>query len=504
MPPENKVCMASDKFRYQLRQEADQWQAEGLITAEQYQQLSDRYRLGTLDTSARNRFTLILMCLGGLLLGLAAITFVAANWQAWPRSLRVGMLLSLFVGVNSAGFYLWRSRPTTAEEARWQHRLGQGLLLLGALVLGANMALMAQMFQIHGPAYELWLVWGLGVSAMAYSLRLTSLGVLAALLLGCGYWQAQGGWNMPGTGSAWSQILLQNMPLVAGVLLGPLAYWCRSRIIFVLAAIAVVSSLEASLHPWLPGFWSVGYPLGEGWMAIAFVLPPALLWAYDDALWEGYNRPRQLPVTVVRPFRPLARNLAILFLSGLFYWFSFHWVWRFTTYDATARTSPTPSWALGLNVAVLLGLTLMEWFYLIQQAKSPAGRQENYSTTLALVGFLVVTALVPLGLTAGLTMDAIATFLFNVLLFLLAAGLMREGIASGQRSAFWLGMTLLTLQILSRLFEYNTDLLFKSLVLFLCGLGVIAVGLWFERYVRTLNPATAASARLRSSEEESL
>lgn len=504
MLPEQEVCMATDKFRYQLRQEAEQWQAEGLITAEQYQQLRDRYRLSSLDTSARNRFTLILLCLGGLLLGLAAITFVAANWQAWSRWLRVGMLLSLFVGVNSAGFYLWRSRPSTAEEARWQHRLGQGLLLLGALVLGANMALMAQMFQIHGPAADLWLAWGLGVVAMAYSLRLTSLGVLAALLLGCGYWQAQVTWNVPGTGALWSQILVQNMPVISALLLVPLAYWCRSRFIFVLAAIAVVSSLEASLASWLPGDWSSQSRSGSVWMVVALVLPPALLWAYDDALWQAYDRPRQLPITVARPFRPLARNLTILFLGGLFYWLSFHWVWRLKSYYVStgSATEPTPSWALGLNVVALLGLTLVEWFYLVQQAKSPAGRQENYLTTWVLLGFLGVTALVPLGLIAGISMEAIATFLFNVLLFLLAAGLMREGIASGQRSAFWLGMTLLTLQILSRLFEYNTDLLFKSLVLFLCGLGVIAVGLWFERYVRTLNPAT--TARLRHSEEESL
>jgi hypothetical protein len=26
------------------------------------------------------------------------------------------------------------------------------------------------------------------------------------------------------------------------------------------------------------------------------------------------------------------------------------------------------------------------------------------------------------------------------------------------------------------------------LMLFLCGAGIIAAGIWFERYVRTLNP----------------
>jgi hypothetical protein len=60
-----------------------------------------------------------------------------------------------------------------------------------------------------------------------------------------------------------------------------------------------------------------------------------------------------------------------------------------------------------------------------------------------------------------------------------------RGTSAGSTTLFWGGMVLLTLQIFSRMLEYNTDLLFKSLVLFLCGLGVIAAGLWFERYLRT-------------------
>jgi hypothetical protein len=44
-------------------------------------------------------------------------------------------------------------------------------------------------------------------------------------------------------------------------------------------------------------------------------------------------------------------------------------------------------------------------------------------------------------------------------------------------------MILLTLQIVSRTFEYNTELLFKAFVFVLCGVGVILAGLWFERHL---------------------
>jgi uncharacterized membrane protein len=99
---------------------------------------------------------------------------------------------------------------------------------------------------------------------------------------------------------------------------------------------------------------------------------------------------------------------------------------------------------------------------------------------------IAISALIPYWHLSMGRNSALAVLVFNLLLFLLSVGLIREGLAQGQRRLFWGGMLLLTLQIFSRMLEYNTDLLFKSLVLFLCGLGVIAAGLWFERYVRII------------------
>ncbi|MEO1593528.1 MAG: DUF2157 domain-containing protein, partial [Cyanobacteria bacterium J06632_22] len=169
----------SAKFRQQLRQEAEQWRQDGWIDTELYQRLAERYHFTHLEPSANGRFVAILLGLGGILLGLGIITFVAANWQVWPRSFRVALLMALFIGVNVGGFYLWQHSAL--------RRLGHGLLLTGGLVLGANMALMSQMFHQSGQAYELYFVWGLGVALMAYSLRLVSLGVLAWGVLAVGY-----------------------------------------------------------------------------------------------------------------------------------------------------------------------------------------------------------------------------------------------------------------------------------------------------------------------------
>jgi len=462
--------MISDKFRRELRSQAKLWEAEGLIDSSFYQQLADRYQFNTLETASRNRFLSILIGLGSILLAIGVITFVAANWQVWSREVRVAMLLSLFIAVNVAGFYLWRIPPSRSKNSNpnipattgRSKLLGEGLLLLGALILGANMALMAQMFHIGGSSYGLFLAWGIGVLGMAYSLRLTSLGVLSALLIGLGYWLAVLDFSSK-IEFSWLEVLVRQMPIAASIMFVPLAYWCRSRAIFALGAIVLIFSLQMSIAQGLNPNWGV---------AMFCALPPALLWGYDDAMWPNIDS---------RLFQATARSLALVFLAGLFYFLSFHWLWQ---------DSPSPSqipldWSVLTNLAVLGALTVFEWLHLGRLELRRPKQKGVDLTTGAIAILIIITALIPLYHLSFTPIPQLATFLFNVLLFLLAVGLLREGLALGNRQTFWGGMVLITLQIISRLFEYNTELLLKSFVFVLCGIGVIAAGLWFERHFAT-------------------
>jgi uncharacterized membrane protein len=479
--------MASEQFRRQLRREAEQWRIDGLINPAQYERLAAQYEFHELETGARDRFIVILLGLGCILLGLGVITFVAANWQAIPRMGKMALLFSLFLAANATGFYLWR-RPKLNGRERWQHRLGHGLLLLGALVLGANLALAGQLFHRSGAFYELCLIWGLGVLAMAFGLRLRSLALLAILLMGVGYWS--GIWEatqmqaLSGLNS-----LMSLMPLVAGGLFTLLAYQCRSKVIFALGAIATISALLVTLAdvgnqfsgPAAPGFL----------VAIACTLPPALLWSYDDALWW---RLRNVPLPLTRPFRPVAQAIALIFLTATCYWFSFRNIWT--------PISDQPSFAqqvrvlfshsgdllLNPNLFVYTALTLIGWFYLAY----PRHRGQRWGLSqhdAIMLVFLLTVGLIPLWHWGIAPIQAIATYLFNVLLFLLSAAFIRQGLAQGNRSLFWYGMVMLVLQIISRILEYETGLLLKSAVFALCGLAVLLVGLWFERHIRTLAPA---------------
>ncbi|MBD0334094.1 MAG: DUF2157 domain-containing protein [Cyanobacteria bacterium Co-bin13] len=466
--------MDSEKFRRQLRQESEQWWQEGLIDTSVYETLAQRYQFQALEGEAKSRFVVILLSLGGILLGLGVITYVAANWQGWPREFRTLLLFALFVAVNGAGFYLWRRSPSQGGQ-----RLGHAMLLLGALILGANLGLTSQMFHQSGNLYELYLVWSLGVLAMAYGLRLASLGVLSLGLMVVGYFLGASDWSS-GTISGW-MILIEQMPLVMAGLFVPLAYRCRSRVLFGLAAVGVAVSLQGNLGLLLSAdssWWRI---------AIAVALPPALLWSYTDQIWQ-WDQPKAMRLTASPtgqpplPFQAISRVLAVTALSLFLYIVSFHWVWQFRWFGYLTNPSERAN-SLLLSVVVLGLIAVWGWAKIVRQGISQ--RQLpihfiNSGSVLACIALATGTAI----WHEMVTVPTIGPVVYNLLVFCLALALIRDGLALGTRGMFWGGMTLLVISIMSRTLEYNTDLLLKALAFALCGAGIIIAGLWFERHIK--------------------
>ncbi len=458
--------MASEKFRYQLRQEARQWQAEGIISPEVYQQLASRYRLQELDSASRDRFIIIVLGLGFILLGLGVITFVAANWQVWSRPIKVLLLLGLLIGTNSGGFYLWRS----ANQRK--SRLGQGLLILGALTFGANLGLMSQMFHQTGAVYTLYFIWGLGIWTMAYGLRLTSLGLMAIILIAIAYWLGISQdflWNSADWGLA-----LQQISLIVALLFIPLAYFCRSSWIFGLSSFLVVVALSINLAKYLE---LADLTTKSFLPAFLYILPPALLWSYGDNLLPHQNDLH---------FAGITRKLAVFYLATAFYFCSFNfWSDGFDAVKSGVIIDFAP-WSLLIAPIVFTLLSIWGWWKLgVRRTSNLPWRLDRYSTYVGatlvfLFGLLWFNfAVTPLGI-AG-------TIIFNLLLLSLAIILISRSIKEGQRFNFWLGILLLILQIFSRMFEYNTDLILKAIALVACGVAAILAGLWFERYLSNLN-----------------
>jgi uncharacterized membrane protein len=467
--------MVLDNFQRKLRQEAQLWRDEGLISSSQHQQLADRYQFNKIEAAARESSGLIAIAIGGLLLGLGIIIFVAANWQTWSREVRFILLMSLFLSTAITGFYTWREPTLKKSENKKAQRskrlLGEALLILSSLILGATLMLMAQIFNISGSASELFLAWGFGVLVMAYSLSLNSLGILAIILVQIGYWIGLREFSSSASELSWAGLAVRHMPLLSWLLFVPLAYICRSRWIFGLATVAFTVSLQYNLNPLPLLTFSDVIP----WVAsFSLALPPALLWSYDDLLFPSIH---------YRLFQPTARNLALVCFSVVFYLLSFRWQWQSLSYGNSLTNFSNGFQSLPIiDLGILSGLAVLQWLFVFRNQNNPP-RREVFFTIIVITIFLSFIVIIPFWHQAIGRITELGIFVFNVLLTTLAWGLIQEGMKLSKRFSFWCGMLLFILQIISRVLEYNTDLLFKSLVFILCGSGLISAGLWFERRI---------------------
>ena len=165
-------------FLIKLEQELDLWLKEGILLPDQKERIIARYRLlkKADEKAGPGKLITTLSILGSILVGVGVILFIASNWSAIPNWGRLFVVFSSMLASYGIGFYL-------RYEAKSYPRVGAALILLGSLIFGAGMFLIAQIYHItvhypNGP-----LLWGLFVLPLAYLLRFRSLISLAILVL---------------------------------------------------------------------------------------------------------------------------------------------------------------------------------------------------------------------------------------------------------------------------------------------------------------------------------
>ena len=243
--------MASYKAR--LREDLERWIARGLIPAESREPILD-------DVAEPRRLeaSSALAAVGGLLLGVAVIAFVAANWNGIPRIGRFGMILVMFLGVCGGAAWCSENRPMARNI----------LILLAGLVYAAGIGLTGQIFDIAGDPYAALHAAGLAAGLLALAGRSSAAAIAALVFIGMGdsHFELFGGVQGP---PPW---LLFAAP--AGVALAwawkskPLAH--ASAIALPIAGLMLLSWLRSDVPNNLDGFAVaaafVGLAAGARWL----------------------------------------------------------------------------------------------------------------------------------------------------------------------------------------------------------------------------------------------
>jgi uncharacterized membrane protein len=147
-------------FLNRLRRELPAWVEQGWVAADRQAAI-----LGHVATRAERQVRLVpvaLAVMGVLVFGAGVITFFAANWDAMAKPVKLAVLFG-----GMWGAYAVAARGL-AREALGARVLGQALTLLGVILFGANIMLIAQIYHIDSHYPNGVLMWALGALAIAY------------------------------------------------------------------------------------------------------------------------------------------------------------------------------------------------------------------------------------------------------------------------------------------------------------------------------------------------
>lgn len=150
------------------------WVKEGTITKAQAKKMLADVSKGRKEASS-NKMIIAASTIGSILLGIGAILFIASNWQKLPDIAKTLILVLSTFAAYYLG-YLFRYQKQNLPK------VGAALMFLGALLFGATVILVAQIYNLNANTHILVLIWLVGILPLVYVLQSMPIAGLAALL----------------------------------------------------------------------------------------------------------------------------------------------------------------------------------------------------------------------------------------------------------------------------------------------------------------------------------
>jgi uncharacterized membrane protein len=209
-----------------LLTEIDLWIKEGIIAPDQGAALKARYPAPG-EGPAWGR--IIFFSIGAVLIGLGVILMFAYNWQKMHKFAKLAVIFAALISAHGVGF--WLKRPAGRYQVA-----GEGLHLLGTMLFGAGIWLIAQVYHIDEHYPNALLIWGIGALAMAWALPSMAQGIAAVLLLVL--------WNSFEAFDFNDPHLISPFLILSAIM--PLAWIHRSRVLVTICSMGFLFSLFAA------------------------------------------------------------------------------------------------------------------------------------------------------------------------------------------------------------------------------------------------------------------
>src|SRR5277367_1385367 len=164
----------SASFSKTLRTEVPLWVEQGLVDDNAAEKLLTLYPV----IETRSRLVGLISICGSVLIGLGVLLFVGSNWEHLSAFFKLGLIIAAIAAANFGGWHF-----SFKENVR--PKLGASLFLLGGLLYGAGIWLVAQTFQLDLDWSLGMALWSIGLVPMAMLVRSVPLAVLNGLVLLC-------------------------------------------------------------------------------------------------------------------------------------------------------------------------------------------------------------------------------------------------------------------------------------------------------------------------------
>ncbi|HXN07384.1 MAG TPA: DUF2157 domain-containing protein, partial [Nitrospiria bacterium] len=140
------------KFKERLAREIPAWVQKGWVTRQNGDEILKNVSSG--DSKSPNKLVFALLILGVILLGSGVVTFFAAHWNGMAKIFKLSLL---FGGIWTAyGLASW-FRENHPDSSIWQ-----AFLLLGVILFGSNIFLIAQIYHLDAHYPNGVLLWAAG------------------------------------------------------------------------------------------------------------------------------------------------------------------------------------------------------------------------------------------------------------------------------------------------------------------------------------------------------
>ncbi|GAB1267675.1 hypothetical protein NBRC116493_09280 [Aurantivibrio infirmus] len=414
-----------------IRQEIHKWQQEGLVSAEQAQLLSNRY----IDDGQQNSWgKIIFSAIGAIILGLGVILFFAYNWEAMHRFLKLSTVLSAVAIAHGLGWYF-------SFNSKHYQKVGESLHLLGTMLFGAGIWLIAQIYHIDEHYPNAILIWSIGSLAMAWVLSSSIHALLAMALLG--FWSAAEVFDFDRVTS------LAPWIVAFGVL--PLTWHKRSKLLLF---------FSASLFLLLLFFSSINI---DGALAFNLLFVVAVGYIGFSKLCHSFG---------LGQFENILRIIGTIVYVVFLYILCFSNVVDELYIGSITVTTVILYWWLPFVFTFLVWLGV--W---LKRASIPQTRFDLIDSSFTLFTFLFYSVLVCIIKPE----DTDFSLLFNIIFFAHGVLYLLRGMESVRWQQVALGGLMIASLIFARFLDLFDSLLSRSFAFVILGAGLMLVGILFSR-----------------------